>query len=105
MEDQPLTPSPDPNYILGSKRRDRVVGIVIGIAWWVVGGMLMAVSNGRLFPVLLIAFIGQLIYLGRRMDGRTMFLTILFASSLVPFAIFLGLFGMCALNGFKFPMG
>ena len=104
MENQSVTPSPDPIYILGSKRLDRVAGIVIGIAWWVVGGILMAVSKGSLFPVLLIAFIGQLIYLGRRMDGRTMLLTIVLATASVPVAIFLGLFGMCALNGFKFQM-
>ena len=104
MENQSVTPSPDPNFILGSKRRDRVAGIVIGIAWWVVGGILMAVSNGSLFPVLLIAFVGQLLYLGRRMNGRTMLLTIVFATALVPLVIFLGLFGMCALNGFKLPM-
>ncbi|NTV73647.1 MAG: hypothetical protein HGA66_05515 [Holophaga sp.] len=104
MENQSVTPSPDPNYILGSKRRDRLVGIVTGIAWWVVGGILVGLSNGGLFPLLLIAFVGQLIYLGRRMDGRTMLLTIVFSTALVPVVIFLGLFGMCALKGFKLPM-
>jgi uncharacterized membrane protein YjjP (DUF1212 family) len=104
MDNQSVTPSPDPNFILGSKRRDRVVGIAIGIAWWVVGGLLMGISQGGLFPLLLIAFVGQLIYIGRRVDGRTMLLSIILSTALVPVAVFLGLFGMCALNGFKFPM-
>lgn len=104
MENQSVTPSPDPDYILGSKRRDRVVGILIGIGWWVIGGLLMGISRGGLFPLLLIAYVGHLIYIGRRLDGRTMLLTIIVATALVPVVIFLGLFGMCAVNGFKFKM-
>ena len=45
MDNQSVTPSPDPDYILGSKRRDRVVGILIGIGWWVIGGLLMGVPK------------------------------------------------------------
>lgn len=104
MDNQSVTSSPDPNFILGSKRRDRVVGIAIGIAWWVVGGLLMGISKGRVFPLLLIAFVAQLVYVGRRADGRTMLVTILLSTALVPVAVFLGLFGMCALNGFNFSM-
>ncbi len=103
MDNLSVTPSPDPNFILGSKRRDRVAGILIGIAWWVVGGLLMRLSNGGLFPLLLIAFVGHLLYIGRRVDGRTMLVSIIFSTALVPVVVFLGLFGMCALNGFQFP--
>ena len=105
MENQSVTPSPDPGFLTGTKRGDRILGITIGVGWWVVGGLLMGISKGGLFLLLLIAYVIQLIYLGRRLDGRTMMTTIVLATVLVPVVIFLGLFGMCALHGFKFPMG
>lgn len=97
MDHPSVTPSPDPQFILGSKRRDRVAGIAIGIVWWVVGGLLAGLTKGMLLPLLLIAFIGHLIYIGRRPDGMTMLFTIIVTVVVFPVAVVMGAAGMCAL--------
>jgi len=101
MDNQGMNPTPDRDYITGSERNDRRAGILIGIAWWVVGGFLTGLSKGGLFPFIFIAFLGHLFYVGSRSQDRTMLLAIILTASLVPVVVFLGLFGMCALNGFK----
>lgn len=100
----PLKPKPDPHFLTGSKREDRLLGIGIGIAWWVAGTVLMALSArmaGWMLLALLVGYIAHLFILLRRVDGSTLAVSILLTTVLLPLALALGLFGMCAVRGFR----
>ena len=60
----------------------------------------MGLSAGLFLPVL-VAYLGLLLYLGRRLSDRTMILAIILTTIVAPIGVLLGMFGMCAVHGFR----
>lgn len=103
MDNRPVMDKPAPEYVLGSKLKDRLLGIGLALAWWVLG-VILAIASGRYFGwvllALLVAYLVQAAVLAWRTGTGTLLRTLLVATMLMPVAISFGFFGMCALKGF-----
>ena len=104
MANEPLNPPTPRASILGSKRRDRLLGIGLAIAWWVVGSVLLLAFVRQaqgICLVILSAYIWQLVHLGRKPGGGTLVVTLVVAPAVVPVVAILGFFGMCSVGIIK----
>ena len=103
MDNKPLTPPG--SSLLGSKRRDRLLGMAIGVAWWVLGSILVVKTGGQFASAvalfLSLAFLAHLVFLGRKKGGGTMVVTIFLTAVVFPVVITLCLLGQCAMRGFN----
>jgi hypothetical protein len=79
-----------------------VLGIVVGLAWWGGGTVLVGLFAGKpnggamVLFVGAIAYIVQLFYLASLPRARTMLLAMVLTTVLTPVLLILGLIGMCA---------
>ncbi len=100
MDLDPLIPPPEPGFLTGSQRGDRILGITLGFTWWALGIVLAAMSS-VFVPLTLVAYLVQIIVLGLKPGRGVLIKALVLTTILIPVAVALGTFGMCTLGGLR----